>query len=72
MSGCYETYYTNEGPKRCVDGHECPECRIGGLEQELSLFRSLLEEVLDEVSHCWGESFTEIELAERIRGALEE
>lgn len=72
MSGCYETYYTNDGPKRCVDGHECPDCRIGGLEQEVSLFRALLEEVLNEVPHGWGESFSESELAERIRYALGE
>lgn len=72
MSDCYEIYYTNEGPKRCIDRHECPYCRIGGLEQEVSLFRALLEEVLDEVPNGWGESFSESKLAERIRDALEE
>lgn len=72
MSGCYETYYTNDGPKRCVADQECPDCRIGGLAQEVSLFRALLEEVLNEVPHGWGESFSESELAERIRDALEE
>lgn len=72
MPGCYETYYTNDGPKRCVPEQECPSCRIGGLQQEVSLFRTLLEEVLNEVPHGWGESFSESELAERIRDALEE
>lgn len=72
MPGCYETYYTNDGPKRCVPDQECPTCRIGDLEQEVSVFRALLEEVLNEVPHGWGESFSESELAERIRDALEE
>lgn len=61
---CYETYYTNEGPRRCTDDLHCPDCRIGELE-------GLLKEVLDEVPHGWGASFSESELAGRIREALE-
>lgn len=63
MSGCYETYYTNEGPKLCRDG-KCPSCRIFELEE-------LLREVLSEVPHGWGESFAESDLASRIRETLE-
>ena len=57
MSGCYEIYYTNDGPKRCVPDQECPRCRIGGLQQEVSLFRTLLEEVLNEVPPRLGRVF---------------
>lgn len=61
---CYDTYYTNEGPRRCTDEQNCPDCRIGQLE-------ALLREVLSEVPHGWGESFSGSELAEKIREALE-
>lgn len=61
---CYETYYSNEGPKRCTEQQNCPDCRIRQLEQ-------LLKDVLSEVPHGWGESFSESELAQQIREALE-
>lgn len=68
---CYETYYTNEGPKRCTDEQNCPDCRIGALEQRILSLEALLNEVLSEVPHGWGESFSESELAQQIREALE-
>lgn len=72
MYGCYETYYTNDGPKRCTPEENCPSCQIGGLTQEVTKFRALLEEVLNEVPHGWGASFSESDLAERIRESLVE
>lgn len=63
MEGCWEMYYTDEGPKRCRE-RDCPRCQISEL-------RGLLEEVLNEVPHGWGESFSESELAQRIREAVE-
>jgi hypothetical protein len=38
---------------------------------EVERLRELLSEVLSEVPHGWGASFSESELAERIRNALE-
>lgn len=39
--------------------------------ERLDLLEDLLDEVLNEVPHGWGESFTDSELAGRIRQALE-
>ena len=68
---CYDAYVTDTGIKRCVDGAECPTCVIGGLEQRVDAMRELLQEVLNEVPHGWGQSFAESDLAERIRQELE-
>ena len=45
---CWDTYYTNEGPRRCMsDESECPDCRISTLESELSDLRQLQAAVLE-------------------------
>lgn len=69
---CYEAYVTESGIKRCVPDHECPSCQIWGLEQRVSAMRALLEEVLSEVPHGWGDSFSDSDLAGRIRQELED
>lgn len=44
--------------------------REARLQEMVSGLSDLLEEVLSEVPHGWGESFSDSELAERIRAAL--
>lgn len=68
---CYDTYVTNEGLKRCSPDQLCPDCRIGELEQRILSLETLLQEVLNEVPHGWGASFSDSELAASIREMLE-
>lgn len=46
------------------------EQRLADAERRNAVCADLLSEVLNEVPHGWGESFSDSELAERIRAAL--
>lgn len=47
---CYDTYYTNEGPRRCTEEQNCPDCRIGELEALLREAASAMETLFPDLA----------------------